>query len=97
MVKMNSFYNLYIVARQYLGSYDHAVKLWDTRADSKQPTLAMDHEAPVEKLLLFPNDRILITAGGTRVKMWDLAAGGKLIHHLENHNRTVSMLFALLF
>lgn len=80
----------FTLARVHSGSYDHTVKLWDTRSDSTEPSISMNHEAPVEKLLLFPNDRILITAGGTRVKIWDMASGGKLVHHLENHNRTVS-------
>ncbi|CAD5206486.1 unnamed protein product [Bursaphelenchus okinawaensis] len=74
------------------GSYDHTLKLWDTRQENKQCSIQMNHDAPVEKVLLTSNDRLLISAGGNCVKFWDLAAGGRLIQTLENHNRTVTSL-----
>lgn len=49
----------------------------------------MDHGKPVEKILLFPNETIVASAGGNTIKLWDLAAGGKIIHTIENHYKTV--------
>uniref|UniRef100_A0A1I7SDU8 U3 small nucleolar RNA-associated protein 15 homolog n=1 Tax=Bursaphelenchus xylophilus TaxID=6326 RepID=A0A1I7SDU8_BURXY len=74
------------------GSYDHVVKLWDTRQQDGFAQIVMKHEAPVEKILFSSHDRIIISAGGNVVKFWDLAAGGRLIQTLENHNRTVTSL-----
>lgn len=51
--------------------------------------ISMDHGAPVEKLLIFPKDRIIATAGGPVIKLWDITNGGRLMHVLEHHHKTV--------
>ena len=75
------------------GSYDHLVKLWDTRrsANAAAASIHLDHGHPIESILLHPNDRVIVSAGGNVVKFWDIAnaARGPLAT-LENHNRTVS-------
>ncbi|XP_072976239.1 protein SLOW WALKER 1 [Typha angustifolia] len=73
------------------GSYDHSVKLWDVRVD-KNPTLAFNHGAPVESTLFLPSGGLIATAGGNCVKIWDLIGGGRLIHSIESHNKTVTAL-----
>uniref|UniRef100_A0A915EHS7 U3 small nucleolar RNA-associated protein 15 homolog n=1 Tax=Ditylenchus dipsaci TaxID=166011 RepID=A0A915EHS7_9BILA len=51
--------------------------------------------APVEKILVFPNDTIVVSAGGNKIKLWDMSAGGKLLHSIESHYKTItSMCFA---
>jgi len=76
------------------GSYDHSVKLWDTRSDaSSGPLVSIDHGHPVEALLFHPNNRIAISGGGNVVKFWDISAGSKKpVKILETHSRTVTSL-----
>lgn len=78
------------IYQSFLGSYDHLIKVWDIRtADESNALMEMNHEKPVEKILLFPNDSIVISAGGNTIKLWDIASGGKLLHTIENHHKTV--------
>lgn len=72
------------------GSYDHTVKLWDTRSNECVTTI--EHGAPVEDLLVYPNGGILVTAGGREVKIWDLLGGFRLLETLSNHHKTVTSL-----
>uniref|UniRef100_A0A914XAE3 U3 small nucleolar RNA-associated protein 15 homolog n=1 Tax=Plectus sambesii TaxID=2011161 RepID=A0A914XAE3_9BILA len=72
------------------GSYDHMAKLWDCRTHEAVATV--DHGWPVEAVLLFPNDSLLATAGGTVVKIWDLTAGGKQLAVLSHHHKTITSL-----
>lgn len=44
-----------------LGSYDHTVKLFDARLDKS--VMTMDHGQPVESLLLYPSEGLLVSAG----------------------------------
>jgi len=75
------------------GSYDHSVMLWDRRQDSSgPPSLQMAHGAPVEACLVVPSGGLLITAGGTMLKIWDLVAGGKLLTKLSPHHKTITSL-----
>lgn len=69
------------------GSYDATVRIWDTRA--MQEVLRLSHGAPVESLSFFPTGGLMATAGGHQVCVWDIAAGGKLLHCLRNHQKTV--------
>ena len=73
------------------GSYDHSIRLWDTRS-SDSATLALDHGAPVEAILIAPSGGVLISAGGTSIKVWDLLAGGRLIAETANHQKTITSL-----
>lgn len=43
------------------GSYDHAIKLFDARVNKSAMT--MDHGQPVESLLLYPSEGLLVSAG----------------------------------
>lgn len=74
------------------GSYDHTVKVWDTRTSSESASaiFTVDHGCPVEKIIISPNDRFLFTAGGLSVKIWDLSCGGRFVHALEQHHKTVT-------
>ncbi|XP_040197380.1 U3 small nucleolar RNA-associated protein 15 homolog [Rana temporaria] len=72
------------------GSYDHTVKVFDTRTETS--VMSMDHEHPVESVLLFPSEGLLVSAGGRYVKVWDMLKGGQLLVSLRNHHKTVTTL-----
>uniref|UniRef100_G3NKA3 U3 small nucleolar RNA-associated protein 15 homolog n=1 Tax=Gasterosteus aculeatus aculeatus TaxID=481459 RepID=G3NKA3_GASAC len=72
------------------GSYDHTLKVFDARADKS--VMTMDHGQPVESLLLYPSEGLLVSAGGRHVKVWDLLKGGQPLVSLKNHHKTVTSL-----
>ncbi|OZJ02132.1 hypothetical protein BZG36_04583 [Bifiguratus adelaidae] len=72
------------------GSYDRSIKLFDLRANSC--VMTMDHHDPVEDLLMFPGGGVVVSAGGTNIKVWDLFAGGRPMQVLSNHQKTVTSL-----
>ncbi|XP_064097957.1 U3 small nucleolar RNA-associated protein 15 homolog [Macrobrachium nipponense] len=71
------------------GSYDHTVKLWDTRTGTS--ILSVDHGAPVESILCYPSGGVFVSAGGNEVRVWD-AVGGKLLSKLSQHHKTITSL-----
>ncbi|PKA60307.1 Coatomer subunit beta'-3 [Apostasia shenzhenica] len=75
------------------GSYDHSIKFWDVRVSPESnPVSSFTHGSPVESVLFFPSGGLLATAGGNSVKIWDAIGGGRLIHTMESHNKTVTSL-----
>lgn len=52
----------------------------------------VSHGSPVESVLFLPSGGLLATAGGNSVKIWDVIGGGRLIHAMESHNKTVTSL-----
>ncbi|KAM3611270.1 uncharacterized protein V6R79_015797 [Siganus canaliculatus] len=72
------------------GSYDHTLKVFDARMDKS--VMSMDHGQPVESLLLYPSEGLLVSAGGRYVKVWDLLKGGQPLVSLKNHHKTVTCL-----
>ncbi|XP_006657569.1 protein SLOW WALKER 1 [Oryza brachyantha] len=73
------------------GSYDHTVKLWDART-GQTPSLSFSHGELVESVLFLPSGGLLATAGGNMVKIWDVIGGGRLVHSVESHVKTVMAL-----
>ncbi|KAJ0984542.1 hypothetical protein J5N97_002898 [Dioscorea zingiberensis] len=74
-------------------SYDHTVKFWDVRVSPESnPVSSFNHGNPVESVLFLPSGGLLVTAGGSVVKVWDVIGGGRLIHSMETHNKTVTSL-----
>ncbi|XP_020599587.1 protein SLOW WALKER 1 [Phalaenopsis equestris] len=75
------------------GSYDHSVKVWDARMspDSNQVS-TFTHGSPVESVLFLPSGGLIATAGGNSLKIWDVIGGGRLIHTMESHNKTITSL-----
>ncbi|XP_031473970.1 protein SLOW WALKER 1 [Nymphaea colorata] len=73
------------------GSYDHTVRVWDIRRPESS-VLSVNHGAPVEAVLFLPSGGWMATAGANSVKIWDVISGGKMIHSMENHNKTVTAL-----
>jgi U3 small nucleolar RNA-associated protein 15 len=72
------------------GSYDHIVKMYDTR--SQKCVLSMNHGSPVESLIFFPTGAIYASAGGNDIKFWDAVAGGRLLGTISQHTKTVTCL-----
>ncbi|XP_043217854.1 U3 small nucleolar RNA-associated protein 15 homolog [Amphibalanus amphitrite] len=72
------------------GGYDHAVRVWDARTATC--TEKMDHGGPVEAVLVLPTGGLVVSAGGTEVRVWDLLAGGRLLTRLCHHTKTVTCL-----
>lgn len=50
------------------GSYDHTVRMWDTR-QPKGSVLELSHGAPVEACLFLPGGGLCVSAGGNEVKV----------------------------
>ena len=60
--RIESYCNEQFFLLEYVsGSYDHTVKMYDTRGRSS--VLTVQHGHPVESVLLYPSDGILLSAG----------------------------------
>ncbi|XP_066540951.1 U3 small nucleolar RNA-associated protein 15 homolog [Hoplias malabaricus] len=70
------------------GSYDHTVKLFDVRVGGS--VMTMQHGHPVESVLLYPSEALMVSTGGRYVKVWDLLKGGQQLVTLKNHHKTVT-------
>lgn len=74
------------------GSYDHTVNMYDIRTGSS--VMSVDHECPVESVLIFPSGGLFISAGGTSIKVWDPVAGRMLARVIQHHKTITSLCFA---
>lgn len=72
------------------GSYDHTVKLWDVKAPRCVMTLR--HVAPVEDVLLLPGCGMLASASGNSLTIWDILSGGRVLHAVSAHSKTITSL-----
>ncbi|XP_062404127.1 U3 small nucleolar RNA-associated protein 15 homolog [Sardina pilchardus] len=70
------------------GAYDHTVRVYDARQE--KCVMSMDHGQPVESVLLYPSDGLLVSTGGRYVKVWDMLKGGQELVSLKNHHKTVT-------
>ncbi|RAL41216.1 hypothetical protein DM860_010010 [Cuscuta australis] len=74
------------------GSYDHTVQVWDVRVKNSGSVMKINHGNPVEDAIYLPSGGLIATSGGNSVKIWDIIGGGKLLHTMESHNKTVTSL-----
>ncbi|KAL3531403.1 hypothetical protein ACH5RR_010725 [Cinchona calisaya] len=74
------------------GSYDHTVRVWDIRVSNSGSVMEINHGKPVEDVIYLPSGGLIATAGGNSVKIWDVIGGGRLLHTMESHNKTVTSL-----
>lgn len=74
------------------GSYDHTVRVWDIRVSNSGSLMEINHGKPVEDVIYLPSGGLIATAGGNCVKIWDVIGGGRLLHSMESHNKTVTSL-----
>eukprot|EP01031_Cornospumella_fuschlensis_P036230 gene36230-43947_t len=69
-------------------SYDHTTMFWDSRQRSS--VMTFEHSQPVECCMFTSSGGIIVTASGSEVKLWDVMAGGRLLHTFNNHQKNVS-------
>lgn len=77
------------------GSYDSTVRLWDLRmGEHGGEAMRMEHGAPVEDVLIYPTGGggIAASAGGPVLRIWDLMSGGRCMHAISNHQKTITKL-----
>ena len=72
-------------------SYDHTLCLWDMRC-AESAVLELNHDAPVEDVVVFPSGGMCVSCGSHWIKVWDLLAGGRLLLALSNHQKTITSL-----
>lgn len=73
------------------GSYDRKVRLFDSRTNA-EAVFTLDHGHPVESVLFLPSGGILLSAGGTEIRVWDALAGGRLLARVSQHHKTITCL-----
>ncbi|RWS19179.1 U3 small nucleolar RNA-associated protein 15-like protein, partial [Leptotrombidium deliense] len=73
------------------GSYDHRVKVWDSRDSNETPKFSFSLECPVEDVI--HRGSLLLACGAKKINIYDLIAG-KLIKSIENtHSKTITSLY----
>lgn len=72
------------------GGYDNIINMYDLRTESA--TISMDHGCSIESLLFLPSGGLLLSAGGTEIRVWDVIAGGRLLAKLSHHHKTITCL-----
>jgi len=74
-------------------SYDGSIKFWDIREKpegDREPVMTLDHGFPVESICYFPSGLMLLSAGSTTVKVWDLLKGVLVAEFGDCHGRTIT-------
>ncbi|CAN0857598.1 Protein SLOW WALKER 1 [Linum grandiflorum] len=84
-VKYPSLDKLHLVS----GGDDAVVKYWDVSTESVVCNL-QGHKDYVRSGDCSPIDGMFATAGGNSVKIWDVTGGGRMVHSMESHNKTVT-------
>ncbi|OAV99121.1 hypothetical protein PTTG_02346 [Puccinia triticina 1-1 BBBD Race 1] len=78
------------------GSYDGQLKLWDDRMEENGGLAwSLNHDHPIEKILIHPTSTLAISAGGPVANVWDILGGGgnkQSLVSLSNHQKTITSL-----
>mmetsp|Transcript_14228 Transcript_14228/g.36374 ORF Transcript_14228/g.36374 Transcript_14228/m.36374 type:complete len:494 (+) Transcript_14228:67-1548(+) len=72
------------------GSYDRCVNVWDVRQAAPAMTLELD--GPVLSVLPSSSGTLLYAAAGSQLRIFNLLAGGKLLHVAANHQKPLTAL-----
>ncbi|KAK6621411.1 hypothetical protein RUM43_011717 [Polyplax serrata] len=70
------------------GGYDGCVKMYDKR--NKSVVSNLNHGSPVESVIFLPTGGVLVTAGGTEIKVWDVLCANRLLARFHHHHKTVT-------
>ncbi|GAV03211.1 hypothetical protein RvY_13670 [Ramazzottius varieornatus] len=70
------------------GSYDHKARVFDLRTN--ETVQEFNHGAPIESVLMTTSGNIVLTAGGTTIKVWDIVAGGSCLTSFSSHHKTIT-------
>jgi U3 small nucleolar RNA-associated protein 15 len=54
--------------------------------------MTMNHGAPIQDALMLSSGSLLFSAGDTTIKVWDVLAGGRLVHEFSHHQKTITSL-----
>lgn len=78
------------------GGYDGKLKMWDERiGENNGLAWSLDHEEPIENILIHPSGTLGVSAGGPVAKVWDLLGGSgnkRNLISLNNHQKTITSL-----
>ncbi|KAA1081196.1 hypothetical protein PGT21_031097 [Puccinia graminis f. sp. tritici] len=78
------------------GSYDGQLKLWDDRIEENGGLAwSLNHQHPIEKILIHPTSTLAISAGGPVANVWDILGGSgskQPLVSLSNHQKTITSL-----
>ncbi|KAG0139860.1 hypothetical protein CROQUDRAFT_100942 [Cronartium quercuum f. sp. fusiforme G11] len=78
------------------GGYDGKLNLWDDRMDDQNGLAwSLDHEDPIENILIHPSGTLGVSAGGPVARVWDLLGGSgnkQNLISLRNHQKTITSL-----
>jgi len=72
------------------GGYDNTVCMWDIRDMDSRPVFRVDHGNPVEDLLFLPGGALVLSCGDNSIKVWDILGGGRAVHTMSNHQKTIT-------
>jgi len=72
-----------------MGGYDHMAKIFDIR--TKNSVMTLDHSFPIDSCVFLPSGSMLLTAGSTHIKAWDLLTG-KLVRTFSKHHKSITSL-----
>ena len=77
------------------GGYDHHINIIDSRnggSNNNNQILKLKHDYPIESLLYLKQGTLLLASGGNKIKIYDMLSGGKVIHEISNHQKTITSL-----
>ncbi|EGG04547.1 uncharacterized protein MELLADRAFT_49117 [Melampsora larici-populina 98AG31] len=78
------------------GGYDGKMNLWDDRINENNGLVwTLDHEEPIENILIHPSGTLGVSAGGPVARVWDLLGGSgnkQNLVSLSNHQKTITSL-----
>ncbi|KAH9813390.1 WD40-repeat-containing domain protein [Melampsora americana] len=78
------------------GGYDGKLNLWDDRINENNGLVwTLDHEEPIENILIHPSGTLGVSAGGPVARVWDLLGGSgnkQNLVSLSNHQKTITSL-----
>lgn len=70
------------------GSFDQKARIYDLR--SQECVFTLNHASQVDEVHMLPGGARAVTVGGPDVRIWDLFAGGTVVHSAACHAKAVT-------